>query len=406
VLGASAVRIADGAAERYGASAMRSLAFGLLVVLGCTAPVQPGGDRSGSAAQGKGDAHGQEPAAGMPHTVDLGPVPLDAQVSFEVPGGTTAAALVASADGAALRFDELITPSGRAIIEGGRRRGALLASTYEPGAVAVTLRSTDVQGTVAGTWSVRLGAESDGGSGPSRVELALHAVSASDRGDGGRVDLVVHIPGGLTIQGPDAPHALHAPVASDDPCMARRVDAFFDALGKLAGLERGSVRYRALDARFRRVEGKAEREALFSRMTSSDRSEPAVHVALAAREQGQPWGVAAGLPAPPPPALLIRVSARTPARADGLAMVHELGHAVGLRHTTEHGGLLFDSFEGTAKCPHIDTVLTSCPDAENLMFPEFYGAVQAGAEPRLTAGQRRALLSFPFYRTWPDETAP
>ncbi len=49
-------------------------------------------------------------------------------------------------------------------------------------------------------------------------------------------------------------------------------------------------------------------------------------------------------------------------------LAHELGHFLGLFHTTEIGGAEFDNLDDTPECtqfnPHFN-----CPDAQNLMFP-------------------------------------
>ena len=47
---------------------------------------------------------------------------------------------------------------------------------------------------------------------------------------------------------------------------------------------------------------------------------------------------------------------------------HEIGHFLGLFHTSEESGAEFDNLEDTPECTDFDE-MWSCPDAKNLMFP-------------------------------------
>jgi hypothetical protein len=56
-------------------------------------------------------------------------------------------------------------------------------------------------------------------------------------------------------------------------------------------------------------------------------------------------------------------------RNTGILAAHELGHFLGLRHTTELDGTA-DPIGDTPVCPS-ETPLQNCPDYRNLMFPRF-----------------------------------
>lgn len=76
----------------------------------------------------------------------------------------------------------------------------------------------------------------------------------------------------------------------------------------------------------------------------------------------------------------------------GTTLAHEMGHFLGLRHTSEQDGQTFDGVADTPECEDMDTdQIWNCPDWGNLMFPAAY------PENRdLTAGQGFVLQSNPL----------
>ena len=50
----------------------------------------------------------------------------------------------------------------------------------------------------------------------------------------------------------------------------------------------------------------------------------------------------------------------------GIVFAHEVGHYLGLYHTSEQNGFSFDPLQDTPECGRISA---SCPDVNNLMFP-------------------------------------
>lgn len=77
----------------------------------------------------------------------------------------------------------------------------------------------------------------------------------------------------------------------------------------------------------------------------------------------------------------------------GQTMAHEVGHFLGLRHTSERGGSAFDPINDTPTCGDPEDAY-SCPDLNNLMFPFSIDVDQRG----ITAGQRFVLQRNPLVK--------
>jgi hypothetical protein len=75
----------------------------------------------------------------------------------------------------------------------------------------------------------------------------------------------------------------------------------------------------------------------------------------------------------------------------GQTLAHEIGHYLGLRHTTEHGGSEADPLDDTPRCSNPDNG-ASCPDASNFMFPFSLGNNQEG----VSSGQSFVLRHAPL----------
>lgn len=92
-------------------------------------------------------------------------------------------------------------------------------------------------------------------------------------------------------------------------------------------------------------------------------------------------------------------------------VAHEIGHFIGLRHTTEvfkGTGMdaereidrlmgVVDPIADTAVCEEIQQTGYDCPDADNLMFPAAPPA-HLEVDPRLTAGQTTVFQASPLIK--------
>lgn len=86
----------------------------------------------------------------------------------------------------------------------------------------------------------------------------------------------------------------------------------------------------------------------------------------------------------------VAVEYRTNATAFGEAVAHELGHSLGLYHTTEFNAATngFDPISDTPQCPSLGGSYggSGCPDDTNVMFPQITGSMQG-----FSAGQMKVL---------------
>ena len=83
--------------------------------------------------------------------------------------------------------------------------------------------------------------------------------------------------------------------------------------------------------------------------------------------------------------------ARDPAMM-GQTLAHEVGHYLGLRHTSEHGGATWDPIDDTPQCSNPERG-ARCPDAQNFMFPFSLSGV---TQEQVSAGQAFVLRRAPW----------
>lgn len=336
--------------------------------------------------------------------VELGSVTNEVALTFDVPEHTLGFHVVVAVDDSAgneqVGIAELVAPSGEVVIDDSFVVGARIPAASQSGIAAASVPQTSLTAAKpveAGTWTITFAV-------PSNVPAHARVfVRTTDDGtfQGGAVDLRVYIPDGLTIADPTPQHVVTVETAPDDPAIAARIDSFYAALANLFELERGTVEYVALPSAFARIESLEERDEALRATTAPDH--PVVHLVLTNEltVYGSPvWGISAGIPGTAATAghamsgLVVNISLGFPAAADGLTIVHELGHFMGLYHTTEQDLATYDPLDDTPECT---TGMRTCPDGRNIMFSTFYGS-SGGMNLTASDQQRRVVWGSPLYR--------
>ena len=314
--------------------------------------------------------------------VDLGQVLSGATVKLDVPSNALGFNVVVRGedDEEEVALTRVTSPSGEVVL----RDAIVVGGTFES-AKGLRIAAAEVpQNRFDSTMPLERGPWSISVSGKGKLAVSARVqISGDGQFHGGALDLHVYLPRGLVVEDPGAPHVVDAARAERDASIEARLDAFYRALEATTGIVRGDVTFHDADTSFRRISTKRALDAAFAASAGvvAD-GHQAVHVMLTnelAFGNGT-WGVASGIPG-----AATRTGTRASgvalalvdanfAAADGLALLHEVGHFIGLNHTTELVAGYADPIADTPSCSAtIDSsrpsTFASCPDKDNLMFP-------------------------------------
>ncbi|HVK88897.1 MAG TPA: hypothetical protein VM513_32480 [Kofleriaceae bacterium] len=339
--------------------------------------------------------------------VDLGPVQSGVAVPLEIPAHALGFHVILDVDNAvgneSVGVQTVTSPSGAVIVQDFAFVGGFELGPLPTGATAISIPQSSAPAGMPvepGTWQLTFWFEA----GHTARARAMIRTTEDGEFHGGVLDVRIYIPDGLVIDEPMPAHAITAATAGDDPCVTTRVDSFFTTLEQTLGLGRGRVEYVALPAEFAEITSDSERVAAL-RSTSAPDGQPALHMVWTDAVQifGQTvWGVSAGAPgAALSPGhdlagVVVDISLGFPAVADGMTMVHEAGHFMGLFHTSSPGNY-FDPLTDTPECPE---GTSPCPDARNIMQAAFYGT-SGGIGLMASEQQQRVVWGSPIYRATP-----
>jgi hypothetical protein len=378
-----------------------------------------------------------------PIAVDLGNVTYGQEVTLDVPRGALGFnVVVESKDGAqnVVGIERITSPSGEVVHDAYTPKGGShptsessfgsIASASVPQSQAKTANTPE-----PGKWTIRIGGGTteppppppppplDGGDGDAGGgggddggadaggAATFHAeariqIGASGGFAGGRLDMNVFVPLGLKLEG----KTLDATSAATDENIERRLDAFYKGLHNATDIDRGDVKFFPVRAKLQFIDD----EALLVDAFASSSGRPDAQALNLMLTNGidfgdgdSAWGIAPGIPGAAartgtPMSGIVLAIGDTPAIGDGLAVLHEAGHFIGLNHTTEFSGGLADPLTDTPKCETISlddpSTLDACPDYDNIMFPAFYGT--AGSVVGTSDAQRAIYQGSPFYKAY------
>lgn len=368
----------------------------LIVLVACSSPDAPVDPVDGGI-----DA--SLPPSGV-ETIDLGPVTSATPVTLMIPERTLGFHVVIEVDGSTgsetVGIERVVGPAGAAVVESFVPVGHVAPTAQSAyGIAALSIPQTSATSAIPvmpGTWMLTFSVP------PGRTARARAYVRTTIDGEfhGGTLDVRVYIPDGLMISDPTPLHAVSAATAATDPSIVARLDSFFMTLEQLFELGRGRVEFIALPASFATLPDDASRVSALN--ATSAGSELSVHLILTSELTlfGSPvWGSSPGIPGSsattghPLAAVVVDVSLGFPAIADGMTMVHELGHFMGLFHTTEQNRAYHDPISDTPECA---PGAATCPDGHNIMFSTFYGA-SGGIGLTTSPHQRRVIWGSPLY---------
>jgi hypothetical protein len=358
----------------------------------------------GSACSG---ASHDEPAKVGLVEVDLGPITSDTPFTMTIPENTIGFQVVAEVDGSAgaepIGISTLVSPSGEVVIDNFNSPGDHIPFQTEFGIVAVSIPQTSATAkevVEGGEWTVIASVTNNA---PARAKVFVRTTE-DGQFHGGTLDLRLYIPDGLVVVTPSA-HAITAATAASDPTITTQVDSFYATLKQVFDLDRGNVEFVALPSAFTEITDLAKRNEAM-KMTSSSGAEPAAHFVLVDTltfENGNTaWGLTTWNPGTatttghPMTGVFVNISLSKSPAADGMTMVHELGHFSGLYHTTEGDRTYHDPLDDTPECQPGVTA-TACPDGRNIMFVTFYGA-SGGVGLTASDQQRSVVWGSPLYR--------
>lgn len=347
-------------------------------------------------------------ATSEPTVVDLGSVTTGTDVEFDVPEGAIGFNLII--EGQAADFDpqspfgiERITdPKGKVVHDDYMPVGGMIPTSiaaFDTIAAVSVPQSESVNKTFpTGTWKARFGLYGNT-SAKKKVKAKVQIQTTGDGTfHGGALDVHVHLPEGLEIEG----KTVDAAKAASNAEIKERLDLFFQLTSELLGIERGEVTFHEEASSYVVLDDDEIIDGFAVSKGATDGT-PGLHILYTngIRQGGQ--DIAAGIaPGIPGAANVygrgvsgIIVAVQRSAEEDALTMIHEAGHFIGLNHTTELDGENSDPLSDTDDCPGLTPQgLMQCPDRKNVMFVA--GAIDGPVVVSPT--QKRIYQGSPIYK--------
>ncbi len=356
-------------------------------------------------------------AVSQARVVDLGEVPESGELTLDVPADTLGFNVVVEGVGIesqdAVGIFRVTSPSGEVVHDGFTPSGGdhrVSLSSLGEAFVAVAVPQSEAKSAnppEPGKWrlafgSVRVsGSDLDAGP-PIRMRAQARIQMGAKTGfAGGRLDLHVHVPHALRL----GRGLVSADNAARSESMTKRIDLFYESLSRLFSIDRGKVFFDEAPGTLRMLTTLEQLEAAHG--LAKDSGDPqAMHVlftnamdvvgaSVAGRAPGIPGS--AGRGGTPISTVILEVEDDSDTELEVVAMVHELGHFVGLSHTTEVSGTLADPLTDTERCDALADggSFDTCPDKGNVMFP-----LTASSFLKASPAQRAIFHGSPVYHAY------
>jgi len=345
--------------------------------------------------------------------VDLGMVDSGATVTVAVPPNALGFNVVVSGeDTDEVGVRALVSPTGEAVLRDHIVVGGTFETALGRGIAAASVPQNQAGSAMPitpGAWAVTVSSQMGR---PVHVRARIQ-ISGDGAFHGGALDMHVYLPTGLKIEDPDNLHVVSAATAPTDASIEARLTSFYLALEAVTGLVRGTVTFHDASAGFVKISTETALASGFavSKGNVTD-GEQSIHVLLTNDlDFGEgTWGIASGIPGAATrtgtraSGVALAISEGTLADMDGLALLHEVGHFVGLNHTTEIVGGFVDALTDTPNCAGTLDIerpetLDRCADKDNLMFPTLWSPAV-----RMSASQRLIFRGSPTYRAFVGPT--
>lgn len=389
------------------------LAVGLTTLFACSGD----DDKPPPAGTGTPDAGTSAPAPTATE-LDLGEIRSGEDVSFQVPTNALGFNLTVEGSvadfnaGAQFGVEEITAPDGTIVHEDFTPAGGnhdTSTAIFDTIAAVSVPQSENVPTSLGGAWTFRVGVKDDS---LRRVTTRARVrIQTTTDGvfRGATLDLHLHVPEGLRF---GSATVNPAEAASSVP-FQQRLDLFFQVTERLLGIRRGKVVFHRADASFATIDGVQEIADGFAVSKDAVDGSQELHMLFTNQISDDGEAFAAGIAAGVPGAATVfgrGVSGIIIAASEGpdddvSTMIHEMGHFIGLNHTTEFDGTQSDPLDDTPRCSNIEVPtnfqnLRTCPDRTNVMFAA--GAIEGPIT--LSATQKRIYQASPIFRTTQSTT--